>query len=181
MSANDTLLPLLSASARGDQKAFRLLYEKTSAHLFGVCVRILRRQEWAEEAMQEAFVKIWHHAGDYHPDKGTVMTWLISIVRYRALDMLRRHQDTEELDDDLLESIPDLSPGPLEMKLYHADLVALNKCIETLQDNQKQSISLAFLHGLTHEQLTTQLNVPLGTVKSWVRRGLQALKRCLET
>lgn len=181
MSANDILLPLLSASARGDQKAFRLLYEKTSAHLLGLCVRILRRQEWAEEAMQEAFIKIWHHASDYHTEKGTVMTWLISIVRYRALDMLRRHQETQPLDDTLMEGLPDLSPGPLDMTLYDADLVALNHCIDTLQENQRKSISLAFMHGLTHEQMTTHLDVPLGTVKSWVRRGLQALKRCLQS
>jgi RNA polymerase sigma-70 factor, ECF subfamily len=177
----DSLIPLLSASARGDQHAFKSLYDRTSAHLYGICLRILRREDWAEDALQEAFVKVWHHASDYHPEKGTVMTWLISIVRYRALDVLRKRDNQVDLDDEALAQIPDDALSPLDRMIQGNERAALENCMGELQPDHKQSIALAFLHGLTHDELTRQLQKPLGTVKSWIRRGLQALKRCLES
>ncbi len=129
--------------------------------------------------LQEAFVKIWHRAADYRPDKGSPMTWMATIVRNRALDLLRRPDVESALEDeDMWES--DV-PGPLDQAMQSADARALMRCLEQLDNQQRQVVTLAFFHGLAHADLARHLKQPLGTVKSWIRRSLQRLRGCLES
>lgn len=168
-----------------DREAFRHVYEATSAHLFGVALRILNRRDLAEEVLQESFVSVWHRAGDYHSGAGAPMTWLISIVRNRALDLVRsaamRHetampQDEQGRDLDIVDERPD----PLGLLSAATDSLQIRGCMETLDATHRQSLALAYYHGLSHSEVAEQMGSPLGSVKAWVRRGLERLKRCLE-
>jgi RNA polymerase sigma-70 factor, ECF subfamily len=171
---------LLARSALKDQQAFADLYRRTSPKLLGMALRILHRQDWAEEVLQESFVSIWQHAGDYTAAKSAPVTWMTSIVRNRALDFLRRPR--EELPGEfeaMLEVIADETPGLLDGLAEREEARSLVRCLETLEPSQRQTIALAFFHGLTHSELAAHLKAPLGTVKTWVRRGLERLKSCL--
>ena len=171
---------LLALTALGDQSAFSQLYQQTSSLLYAIALRILKKNEQAEEALQEAYVKIWHNASEYNSEKGAVLTWMGSIVRYRCLDMLRKIKPVESIDEHLEYMIlEDDDPGPLEQALMQGDAQALLECIDELKEKQRRSILMAFYEGLTHEQLSRCLSVPLGTVKSWIRRSLEKIKECL--
>ena len=179
------LAGLLGRTALADQAAFGELYRLTSAVLHAVALRITRDRGTAEEILQEAYVSIWRHAGTYDAAKGQPLTWLTSIVRNRCLDHLRRREiDTvtltrDEGDDDAID-LPSDGPSPVEMLLDGAAARAVRECVDALEGTQKQAIALAFFHGLTHAELARHLRQPLGTVKSWIRRGLERLKRCLD-
>lgn len=179
MADQAELMRLLQATARGDEQAFRKLYEKTSPALLGLCMRMLKDRNKAEEVLQEAFVKIWYHAAEYHEERGRVSTWLTSIVRYRALDALRSQLPQHSADAEMLETASD-EPGPLQWLVTGDEMNAFQGCLEQLSGEQKQLIVLSFIEGLTHQQLTQRVDSPLGTIKSWIRRGLQSLRRCLE-
>jgi RNA polymerase sigma-70 factor (ECF subfamily) len=165
-----------------DQAAFARLYELTSAHLYACALRILQRPVWAEDVLQESFVNIWQRADTYSAEKSQPLTWLTSIVRNRALDWLRRPDpETVDIDDEEHPvTIADERPDPLAVLLAGADARQVRGCIDTLDAAQQQSIALAFYHGLTHSELALHLRQPLGTIKSWIRRGLERLQRCLE-
>ena len=170
---------LLARSALGDRAAFRELYEASAAKLFGVALRILRREDWAEEVLQECYVSVWRHAPEYQASRAAPMTWLTSIVRNRCLDWLRR-PNPQPLDDERLESLESENPGPLAELERGRDSAALARCLRGLDARQRQAIALAFFDGLSHAELAQHLREPLGTVKTWVRRGLQRLRTCLE-
>ena len=187
---SDALADLIAASARGDERAFRRLYRATSDALFGMALRMLKRRDWAEEVLQESFVSVWRHAARYDETKGAAMTWLIRIVRNQALDWIhpsrpdgfeRIHARAADLlDDDILDGAPNLSvTDASELVEYSrlADRVAA--CLAALDARQRQSLVLVFFHGLSHGDLARHLQQPLGTVKSWVRRGLVRLAACL--
>ncbi len=182
MTAADPLVDLLAAAARRDQRAFARLYEMSSARLFAVALKLLRRQDWAEEVLQEAFVSIWHHAGEYNAALAAPLTWMTTIVRNRCFDWLRRPQQEITTDDEtLFESIPDDALGPLEQLVQSSVTKSIFSCLQRLAAKERQTIALAFLHGLTHSELAEHLKEPLGTVKTYVRRGLAQLKVCLQT
>lgn len=180
MSMAEDLAPLVYRTALGDQRAFEDLYQQTSPRLMGVALALLRRRDLAEDVLQEAYVKVWHAAGSYRPELGSVGTWLGTIVRRSAIDRLRRQKSEgltlPEPDWDLLE---DDGPGPLERMLEDDDARRLSRCLEHLDERQRESVRLAFFHGLTHSELAEKMSAPLGTVKAWVRRGLEKLKGCL--
>lgn len=164
----------------------RQLYDQTATKLFGLALRITNRHDWAEDVVQESFVSIWHHAGDYRPHLAAPMTWMTAIVRNRALDCLRRQaaartSQTVELDDSLGEWLADEAAGPAELALASQEARALNQCLQRLEPAQRQAISLAYLKDMSHSELSEQLQVPLGTIKSWIRRGLERLRTCLES
>jgi RNA polymerase sigma-70 factor (ECF subfamily) len=177
----ERLAGLLGRCALGNQGAFADLYSLTSAKLFGVALRILRRQDWAEDVLQECYVSIWNHAGDYAAARSAPLTWMTSIVRNRCLDWLRRPQSetTGEEYEIAVEAWQDESAGPMEQLAAAGDAAALARCLEQLEPKQRQSIVLAFFHGLSHSELSGHMKEPLGTVKTWVRRGLERLKGCL--
>jgi len=180
---NQRLTELLAAAGRrdaGSMPAFEQLYQNTSSKLFGVALRILRREDWAEEVLQECYVSIWKHSADYQLQLSAPMTWMTSIVRNRCLDVLRRPNFEDATDDDaVFESFETDEPGPLALLEQSTEAAAIARCLSGLDEKQQQAIRMAFYEGLTHIELAEKLGQPLGTVKTWVRRGLMKLKDCL--
>ena len=179
------LSALLARIALGEQAAFGEFYAVTSPHLYGVALRILKSPTAAEEILQEAYVNIWHHAGAHEVAKSQPMTWLTSIVRNRCLDALRRRElDSVPMfsddDDTSAYEAPSDAMTPSDMLLAGADAQSARECVDALDVGARQAIALAFYQGLTHTELSDHLHEPMGTVKSWVRRGLEKLKSCLD-
>jgi RNA polymerase sigma-70 factor (ECF subfamily) len=178
---NEQLKELLAACALHDRQAFAHLYQMSSAKLYGVILRILGRDEWAQDCLQEAYVKVWHKAGDYRPYIAAPMTWMMTIARNQALDLLRkrRREVQQENPGNMLEE-QDKELLPLDSLQQTDEGRRLNACLEQLKEQQRQVIALAYFKGMTHEELAQQTETPLGTVKTWIRRGLEQLRRCLE-
>ena len=186
MADSTTLQQDLARVALGDRAAFQRVYRATSAHLFGIALRILNRRDLAEDALQEAFVNVWHNAGSYQAAASQPMTWLIAIVRNKALDYLRAAQrqaadsiDQEDEDGGALE-IADDRPNPMQLLVQASEGLRIRACLEKLDAAHRQSLALAYYHGLSHSEVAEQMKAPLGSVKAWVRRGLERLKKCLE-
>jgi len=183
------LSTLLSRSGLGDRQAFAALYEKTSAHLYAVVLRIQRDRTLAEDLLQEVYVSVWKAAAGFDAAQSQPLTWLTSIARNRAIDSLRRAHTqpltvsaTAEDDDepDAVDAAPDRAPGPMDLLARASDARQLSRCMDGLTAQQRQSVALAFFDGLSHAEVADHLSEPLGTVKSWVRRALMSLKHCLE-
>ena len=189
------LASLLARSALGERTAFARLYECTGGHLFAVILRINRDRAQAEELLQDVYVKVWRSLRSYDPQHSQPLTWLTSIARNHAIDSLRRQQTQPRLasanttarsaepaaDDDPYDGLEDPAAGPLELLDQATQAHAVSRCMQALNAQQRQSVALAFYNGLSHAEVAEQLRQPLGTVKSWVRRGLLALKSCLES
>ena len=139
----------------------------------------MRREDWAEEVLQECYVNVWRHAPEYNASRAAPMTWMTSIVRNRCLDWLRR-PNPEPLAEGAEEYIEDGGPGPLDQLERSQEAGAVVRCLRGLEAKQRQAIALAFFDGLSHAELAQHLREPLGTVKTWVRRGLAKLRSCLE-
>ena len=180
MASTDRLIGLLRAVGTGDRAAFAALYAQTAAQLFGVALRMLRQRDRAEDVLQESFVTIWQRAGDYDPAKGTPMTWLITILRHRAIDALRRSARQPERLAEPEEALLALVAGPADSADRGSDLRALQNCLGELGPEQRRAMLMVYAYGLTQEELAARLATPLGTVKSWIRRSLERLKKCLD-
>jgi RNA polymerase sigma-70 factor, ECF subfamily len=182
-----SLQALLAATARRDETAFSTLYELTSAKLFGVALRILKREDWAEDVVQDSYLNIWNNAASYSAGLSAPMTWMTTIVRNRCLDWLRRPNleiSAEHEDDEggsLIDRVASDAPGPFEQLTQTNDRQAIGRCLQNLDAKQRQAVALAFFEGLSHSELAARMQEPLGTVKTWVRRGLERLKICLES
>ncbi len=172
---------LIAATAKEDRGAFERLYQASAGKLFSVCLSILGSRALAEEALQDAYVNVWRNAGAFDPAKGTAMTWLITLARYRALS-LRRKAGREVPADIEAEfaDIGDPAPGPLAEAIRGSDAAASRACLDELESQPRETVLLAYFRGLTHQELARHMNVPLGTVKSWIRRSLLRLKGCLD-
>jgi len=176
----------LAAVSRQDAHAFRSLYEATSAKLFAFALRILVKREWAEEALQESFVNIWNNAGSYQSSLAAPMTWMTTIVRNKAFDMLRRVDnaveiDADTFDKDVMEALESTDPTPIEALQLSGDAKALARCMARLEGLHRQAVALAFYHDLSHSEVAEQMKQPIGTVKTWIRRSLERLRTCLST
>lgn len=178
---NDPHAPLLERCARGERNALGELYDQSASNLFGLALRIVRDEAGAEECLQDAFVQIWKRADHFDPARGSGMSWMIAIVRYRALDHLRRHRHTQHHEtDEGLQSLQDPEPGPWQQTQAADAQRIVRICLERLNDEQRRAVTLAYLEGLTHPELAHRLGKPLGTVKTWVRRGLRQLQTCVK-
>jgi RNA polymerase sigma-70 factor (ECF subfamily) len=167
------LSALLTATAAGDRRAFKALYEATNRRLFGIALLMLRRRDAAEDVLQEAYVRVWTEARRYDPAKGPALPWLSRVVRNLAIDYIRRERGPTE---DIADHAEALSEPPPPM----GDRADLARGLNRLGADQREILTLAFVHGLTHEELVLRLGLPLGTAKSRVRRGLEQLRAFLE-
>jgi len=177
----ERLRDVVLAVAGGDRAAFESLYRLTSAKLFGVCLRILGRRSDAEDVLQETYTTIWHKAGLYDPERASPITWLVMIARNKAIDRARadageQHAAPIELADDLHDDAPE----PASAAEAEDSGRRLDHCLEQLEPRQRTLIRTAFFDGSTYESLAARSGAPLGSVKSWIRRGLIKLKACLE-
>jgi RNA polymerase sigma-70 factor (ECF subfamily) len=175
----------LQGAARRDASAFRALYDATSSKLFGFALRILIKRELAEEVLQESFVAIWNNAGSYQSQLAAPMTWMATIVRNKAFDLLRRSDaaaeiDADQFDSEIMNALLDPGATPIEALQLSSDARALAYCMSALEGLHRQAIGLAFFHDLSHSEVAQQLALPIGTVKTWIRRGLDKLKTCLQ-
>ena len=174
------LVWLLAAVAKGDEAAFARLYAATRAKLYGVVVRILRREDLADEVMQETFLKIWHGAGQFDPLRASPITWMVAIARNRAIDLLRRRTEASiEEEPEAMEVATD-SPDPLARRELNEDIQRLLACIGRLPAERQRLVLLAYYNGWSREQLAAELETPVNTIKTWLRRSLLEIRECLD-
>jgi RNA polymerase sigma factor (sigma-70 family) len=174
-----TTSALIVRVASGDRAAFRALYQAEAPRLLGVAMRMLKRRMLAEEAVHDTFMRVWDQANRFDASMGNGQSWLFTLLRNRALNILRgeaRTDLTAEFETMNLES-DDENPEEIVLKLSEAG--ALRRCLETLDASRRQAILLAYVNGLTHVELAERLGMPLGTIKSWMRRSLLSLRECL--
>ena len=182
LSADLELEQLLSRCALREERALAELYNLVGATLLGIMMRILRSRALAEEALQDVMVRVWQHADRYVAYKGRAMPWLISIARYRAIDVLRAQRMQVTLDDAPAEALMDVAAEEFpDTTTSQRMRRALEDCLKRLTPDQRKCLSLAYIEGYSQDEIATAINSPLGTVKSWVRRGLSSLKRCMDS
>jgi RNA polymerase sigma factor (sigma-70 family) len=174
----------LQAAAKRDASAFRSLYDAAAPKLFGFALRILHKRELAEEVLQESFVAIWNNAANYQGHLAAPMTWMATIVRNKAFDHLRRTDaaveiDAEQFDGDVMNALQDPQATPIEALQISGDAKALAWCMSALEGVHRQVLALAFYHDLSHSEVAEHMALPVGTVKTWIRRSLEKLRTCL--
>lgn len=186
-AANDALVArarlsdVLVRTGDEDRGAFRDLYALTSAKLFGICYRICGERQAAEDVLHDVYLTIWKRAGAYEPGRASPITWLATIARNRAIDWQRAQAVRRSSPIEDAPPIPDDAPLASETMLADEAAHRLHGCLKGLEERQREAIRTAFFDGVTYAELAERQAVPLGTMKSWVRRGLAKLKECLES
>lgn len=175
----DTALPL-----HAREQAFHDLYERTAGKLYGLALRVVGKREWAEDVLQEACLQVWRTAGSYRRTLSPPLAWMGVIVRSRALDFLRRRASERadaalELDAAIEETVAGDAANPMDTQQASEAAWALHECLRKLEARQREVLSLAYLRDLSHGELAARLQLPLGTVKTWIRRGLDQLRGCM--
>jgi RNA polymerase sigma-70 factor (ECF subfamily) len=169
------LAQLLQRCAAQDTTAFRKLYDKTSPILFARLLRMLRRRSVAEEVLQDVFVRIWQRAAQFEAHRGRALAWMVTIARYCAIDLMRRERMTLVSEDSLAEIADESTPEAGDIEKPNN----FDHCIGLLNENTRKCLTLAFVEGRSHDEIARLTTNPLGSVKSWIRRGLLALKDCM--
>lgn len=180
MNDNASLIDLLARTALRDQAAFSALYEASSSKLYGLLLRILKREDLAQDCLQQAYVKIWNNAGEYREGSSAPMTWMSTIARYTAYDLLRKNRKETSLDD--LDEIPQMvDEGADVFNSVNAgqESLQLMDCIKQLNENQQQCVLLGYYEGLSYPEIASRLDKPVGTIKTWIHRGIASLRDCL--
>jgi RNA polymerase sigma-70 factor (ECF subfamily) len=173
---------LLAQVALGNRAAFESLYRATADKLFGICLRVLGDRAEAEEVLQEVFTAVWRKSAQYDAHEGSVMSWLSITARNRAIDRLRARPPRSTLGAlDLAVEVADSGASPYQAAEASSDRDRLVRCLEQLEPRRRSLIREAFFGGFTYEELATRMQAPLGSIKSWIRRGLAQLRTCLET
>lgn len=172
----------LSGCAQGQHKDLKKLYKLISPNLFSIALRILNNQADAEDCLQQTFIKIWNHAGQYDIKKSKPQTWLNTIARNQALDILRRNRHRGLHDSTTaLENFDDGKPSHEQQLEHWHDSKQLHQCLLEIPELQRRCLELAYFEGLTHQALSEKIETPLGTIKTWIRRGLIRLKTCMNS
>jgi RNA polymerase sigma-70 factor (ECF subfamily) len=174
----DEIAVLLSRCALRDRQAFRELYARTSSKLFGVTLRILRDRSEAEEALQEVYVKIWQRADRYVAGGYSPISWLVAIARNHSLDILRARKPVSE-DIDVALDVADAAPDPEQAAADTGERARIDACLDELESDKAAAVRGAYLDGYSYEDLATRHNVPLNTMRTWLRRSLLKLRECL--
>lgn len=176
---SDQLADLIQRIGQGDRAAFDQLYETTVSTLYAQAIRVCRRRTMADDVIQEAYIRVWRHAAQYDRSRGNPMAWLTIIVRRLALDALRQSNRHILDSDDPRGDQPDDAASPLDQAVLTLDQRLVHRCLNLLQAMQRQCLLLAYFEDLTHAEVSCKLKIPLGSVKSYIRRGLQQLKICM--
>lgn len=179
MSSAQELVALLAAVAGEDRAAFAELYRRTSAKLYGICLRLLGSEAEAQDVLQEVYVLVWRKADRFDSSKAAAITWLATLTRNKAIDRLRGRR-LASTDLDAASEVPDDRPSAFEVVGDAEDSARLGQCLDELDERARAMIRAAFLDGASYPELAEREQVPLGTMKSWIRRGLQRLRGCLE-
>jgi RNA polymerase sigma-70 factor (ECF subfamily) len=170
---------LIARCALRDRAAFKALYGRTSAKLYGVTLRILRDRSEAEEALQEVYVKIWQRADRYVPGGYSPISWLVAVARNHALDVLRARKPRSD-DLDLALEVADGAPDPEQTEAARGERARIDGCLGRLEPDRADAVRGAYLEGYSYEELATRYKVPLNTMRTWLRRSLMKLRECLE-
>lgn len=177
----DALGQAMARLSVGERAALAEVYRLTSAKLYAICLRILKDRAEAEDALQDVYVSLWRRADRFDPTRASARSWLAVFARNRAIDRLRANRvGRGAAPVDLAERIADEAPDPEAAALASSDAAQVHKCLAALEERQQDAIRTAFLEGVTYAELADRRDVPLGTMKSWIRRGLARLKACLE-
>lgn len=178
MTTTRDLEKLLGQSINGDMDAFERLYHATSAKLFGVVLRILKNRAQSEDALQDIYVRIWQKAGDFQPGRASIITWMATIARNRAIDIVRRQRPESDIEDAEIEIL--VSHDTVFDEVVLADEVRqLEYCLDGLENDRQQIVRLAYLEGWSRAELAERFAQPVGTIKTWLHRSLRQLKECL--
>lgn len=173
------LVSALHLTASGDASGLRLVYQLTSAKLFGICLRICGDRQAAEDILQDVYVKVWRRAGSFDAERASPISWLAMIAHNAAIDWRRAQHCHAVLDYDGIRAIVDEAPLADAVAEQDEDQRRLLACLDSLDSTQSSAIRRAFLDGMTYQQLSDETGTPLGTIKSWIRRGMQKLKECV--
>jgi RNA polymerase sigma-70 factor (ECF subfamily) len=173
------LTALVAAVAQGDRSAFEQLYAATRAKLYGVVLRILKRHDLADEVIQEAYLKIWGSAGSFDPTRASPITWMVTIARNRAIDLVRKRSEASLEEEPEAMDVAADTPNPLAARELNEDLKRLMTCIGALDADRKQMVLLAYYNGLSRDQLAARFEKPVNTIKTWLRRSLIEIRECL--
>lgn len=171
---------LICRTGLGDRTAFRSLYDRTSAKLFGVLLRILKDRSEAEEALQDVFIKIWQKAGSYRDGAFSPISWLVAIARNHALDILRTRRGTVIALDEAVD-VADSTPDPESAAVDAGERRRIDMCLDTLEGARADAVRGAYLDGYAYAELAERYEVPINTMRTWLRRSLMRLKECLST
>ena len=179
LASSSEITTLLARVAGGDRRAFAELYDATAPKLYGIILRILRRRDEADEVVQDVYVKIWQRAGDFDPARASPIAWMAIIARNRALDEARRARVTTVSDDTALERVPDPGRSALGAVEAGEEQRRLETCLNGLEAQRASMVRLAYLDGLSRQDLADRFGQPVGTIKTWLHRSLKQLKDCL--
>lgn len=178
MTTPQDIEDMIARISLGDRAAFSALYEATSAKLFGVCLRVLNNRAEAEDALQDAYVRIWHKADRYAANGYSPMTWLITLTRNLAIDRLRARKSGSVDIDDVAE-ISDTGPTPEGAAIASSERARMQACLDELDAAKAGAVQSAYLEGDSYKELAARYGVPLNTMRTWLRRSLIQLKECL--
>jgi RNA polymerase sigma-70 factor (ECF subfamily) len=173
------LVWLLASVGKGDQPAFERLYVATRAKLYGVVLRILRRTDLADEVMQDTYLRIWRHAGEFDPRFASPMTWMVAIARHRAIDLVRKGPETPTEEEPAALEMEGENPDRLGRREIADDLRRLLACLGGLDEERRRIVLLAYYNGWSREQLAARFDKPVNTIRTWLRRSLIDLRECL--
>ena len=177
----DDVSALIGRVAMQDRVAFANLYTATAPKLLGVVLRILKERSWADDVIQEAYLNVWQRAGQFDSGKASPITWLVSIARNKAIDALRKHPAGRTSSDDAMDERVARQPTAQDQMEDQQEVSKLNRCIDELAKERQDIVRLAYLGGWSREELASQYEQPVNTMKTWLRRALQDIKGCLES
>lgn len=172
---------MIARVAGADRSAFASLYQATSPKLLGIALRILNNRAWAEEVIQETYLKIWHKAGQFDASVSSPITWMVSIARNSAIDELRKHPAGRTVNSEELDQVTARQPTAQDQVEDQQAVKQLNQCIDQLEKERQDMVRLAYLNGWSRDDLARQFRQPVNTVKTWLRRALQDIRGCLES